>query len=98
MSLFAFTRHAGLRATGRGRPVGRLKLLRSFGFCFAPQTPGAHSVGLAYAPQGARAVAGDAAAQLCLTMNVGGHYRLIVRSAKAATAASPVVRRSLRGV
>ena len=31
MSLFAFTRHAGLRATGRGRPVGRLKLLRSFG-------------------------------------------------------------------
>ena len=29
--LFAFKRHAGLRAMGRGRPVGRLKLLRSLG-------------------------------------------------------------------
>ena len=48
-----------LRATGRGRPVGRLKLLRSYGLCFAPQTPGAHSVGLAYAPWGAVARSGS---------------------------------------
>ena len=47
------TRHAA-RARRRG-----LKLLRSFGFYFAPQAPGAHSVSLAYAPRGAVARSGS---------------------------------------